>query len=73
MTISEYITALEALRAEHGELRVTKSVWYGVDDAHAPTIQNMKVLRQRERKHAYVMSFERAEDASRIGEKVCAL
>lgn len=73
MKISEYIKALETIRAEHGDLELdTMSVDGCRRPACSPKVGFRKILKGRESKPAFW--YEWASDCvGRQGDKVCVI
>jgi hypothetical protein len=69
MKISEYIAALETIKAEHGDLEVQTHSGYGRSEARDPKLAYEMVLKGRESSPRFCGEYER--DESRRGEKVC--
>jgi hypothetical protein len=70
--ITEYIAALETIKAEHGDLEVqTLVLGFGRAAASSPRVAYKQVLRGRESKPCF--AYEREQDPTRIGAKVCRI
>lgn len=68
MTISEYILELEKIRAEHGELRVTKPNGNSEVSNAKPSVRFVRINKGRQRRIEYWSPYIDTEEAQ--GEKV---
>ena len=69
MTISEYIAALEAIKKEHGDLRVMTYCYGAVKEAPLPEMREIREKNPRERNTHYLYDHEKG--LYKAIEKVC--
>ncbi len=70
MTLSEYISMLEAIKAEHGDLPVKTNYGHRIMTPYKPSVEYMSILNKRESVDRYWRSWE---DKDRTGERVIAI